>query len=123
VDGMLHGILSTFFAVYLLNDNMSVISKHTCKTQTTRIGQGINQIIMSGKLYTDTRPKCKEEKTKEEEIKKKRKLESIKYSTELNCNNCYKTICFVDAYDLEGSKFYCNNCKHNINVVPQSGTD
>jgi formylmethanofuran dehydrogenase subunit E len=29
---------------------------------------------------------------------------------DLNCSNCGEFICTVDAFDLEGSDFYCTKC-------------
>lgn len=54
---------------------------------------------------------CDIENKKKAKQEAKRRAESIKNSEELVCSECGCHICYVDESDLNGSYFYCNDCK------------
>jgi hypothetical protein len=87
--------------------------KHEYKSVKTGQIKSNNGIGMNS-FYRTTicKTKCRECK-KEKELKTQEEMIYIKQSDTLNCEKCGVIIGYAYENDLNGSHFYCVNCKKN----------
>ena len=93
------------------------MTKHTCKeiiiADRIEEGRSFKITTLEG---TGTCPICQEERKARKKAEEEQRERHLKQAEPLECDNCKKQIGYVYVGDLEGSYFYCEECKEKGKV-------
>ena len=92
--------------------------EHIGHTKRTFI---VNGYSVTEEIRPHTCPACILERKAKRKIEKQRQRESVKRSVSMVCEICEHFICYVDENDLNGSHFYCGECKNKIDYEDEEG--